>query len=67
MILLAPLDKATLEIRLGFEQSRHFQVVGKDIVYKQSIDKVIALVEVYGTHHSLKGVAVDMLLRRYIR
>ena len=41
----------------------HAQVAAVDIVDEQTIDKFVSLIEIYGAHHSLESIAVDMLLR----
>ena len=62
MILLTPLYEATLEVGLGLQHLVDREIMTIDVVDKQTIGKVITLVEVYSTHHSLKGIAEDMLL-----
>ena len=66
VILLTPLNQSALEISLSLSELVNLDVVNKNLVYKQSIDKVIALVKVNCTHHSLESITVDVFLRDVI-
>ena len=62
VVLLPPLDKTTLEVGLRLIDLVKRQVLRVDVVDKQTICEVVALVEVYRTHHSLESVTEDVLL-----
>ena len=44
VILLTPLNQSTLEISLGLSELVNLDVVNKNLVYKQSVDKIVALI-----------------------
>ena len=67
MIFLTPLYQAALKIGLLNEQIIHLDILHKDMIYEQSVHKIVSLVEIYRTYHRLEGVAIDMFLREVIR
>ena len=63
VVLLAPLDEATLEVGLGLYQGVELQVVSKYLVDEQTVGKVVTLIQVDGAHHRFERIAVDVFLR----
>ena len=67
MILLTPLYQTALEIGLRLKQRAHLDIIDKNTINQKTIDKVVALVQIYCTHHCLESIAIDMFLRKVIR
>ena len=63
MVLLTPLDKATLEVGFGLINLFERDALGVDLVDEQAVSEVVSLVEVYCSHHRLESVTKEVFLR----
>ena len=62
VVFLTPLDQPALEIGLGLGEILEIEIFVKNIVDKQSVDKLVTLIEIYGTDHGLESISVNVFL-----